>query len=83
MHYCTRLHGGEMVKLAFKFVLGSFSGCEKLIFYSMSLIIVLQKLMHNLGFLDTAYRLCASVSIVSQRFRETLDLTTTKLEWFI
>ena len=64
-------------------VLGSFSGGEKCAFYSKSLIIVVQKLRHNLGFLDTAYRLCASVSIVSQRFCETLDLMTTRLEWLI
>ena len=83
MHYCIRLPGGEMVRLVFKFVLGSFSGGEQRAFYSKSLIIVLQKLRHNLGFLDTTYRVCASVSIVSQRFCETLDLTTTRLEWII
>ena len=29
VHYCTRLPGGEMVRLVFKFVLGSYSGGEK------------------------------------------------------
>ena len=28
LHYCTRLTGVEMVRLIFKFVLGSFSGGE-------------------------------------------------------
>ena len=46
VHYCTRFPGGEIVRLVFKFVLGSFSGGEKRFayMYSKSLIIVLQKL---------------------------------------
>ena len=62
VHYCTILPGGEMVKLVFEVVLGSFSGGgEKHTFHSKSLINFLLKRRHHLDFLDTAYRLCASV----------------------
>ena len=53
--------GGEVVKLIFEFVLGSFSGGEQHTFHSNSLINFLQKRRHNLDLLDTAYKLCVSV----------------------
>ena len=65
MHYYTKLPGGEMLKLVFEFVLGSFSGGEKRAFYWKSLIIVLLKLRLNLGFQDIAYRLDVFVANVS------------------
>ena len=77
------LHGCEMLRLAFKIVVGSFLGGEKHAFYCKSLIIVLIKLRLNLAFLDIAYRLGVSVATVSRRFHEILDLITTRLEWFL
>ena len=51
VHYCTGCPGCEMLRVAFKFVLGSFFGREKRAIYCKSLIIVLLKLRLNLGFL--------------------------------
>ena len=80
VHYYIGLPSAKMLKLVFEFVLGSFSSGENRAFYWKSLVIVLLKLKLNLGFQDIAYRLGVSVSTVSWRFHETLDLMTTRLE---
>ena len=56
---------------------------ERRSFYWRSILIVLIKLRLNLGFQDLAFRMGISISTVSRRFHEALDIMAVRLRSLI
>ena len=67
----------------FEFVMKLTAFGERCSFYWRSILIVLIKLRLNLGFQDLAFRMGISISTVSQRFHEALDVMAVRLRSLI
>ena len=81
--YYTGLPNADLLLSTFEFVMKLTASGERCSFYWRSILIVLIKLRLNLGFQDLAFRMGISISTVSQRFHEALDVMAVRLRSLI
>ena len=81
--YYTGLPNAELLLSTFEFVMKLTAFGERRSFYWRSFLLVLIKLRLNLGFQDLAFRMGISISTVSRRFHEALDVMAVRLKFLI
>ena len=81
--YYTGLPNADLLLSTFEFAMKLTGFGERRSFYWRSILIVLIKLRLNLGFQDLAFRMGISISTVSRRFHEALDIMAVRLRSLI
>ena len=83
VHYYTGLPNSAILVAAFEYMVPIACAGTKREYYWKSYLIMLIKLRLNLGLQDLAYRFKVSLSTISRRFHEFLDIAYSQLDFLI